>query len=805
MLQLEREEPLVPRTIVLAKLPGLPLLPGMIMGYDAVPFKVLGRRPPPRTAASYAVRFFPKGDYSWVYAEDLAYPSRPLADARIIQAARPNAWEASLHAAYTPAQQAHEAAVEAKRHGFRDDPDAIKIERWRRQLQAAFLTPEGLNEEDVPAMDELFDVLHTYSGMTLDYLLASKLAKVVRGIRFLEPQRLPFPDKFAFRQRANALIRKWQELRKNSLSRLNAAPCLELVVVFPSCNSILDLPLLHECEPRIVVDDMRRAVAASVSKVTSFLRLGPHVVRVQRKVTSHGRSDTVPRVVVTDSMSPKTQSRRHGPDAPGSAYPVEQRKYDRRDLVLAKIDLLPFLPGMIMDADDVPARIHKMRPKRNQDSTYAVRLFPKGDYYWVAERELEPLSREQISAFIAGTPDRGLDRRLYGVGKRRMLKAYVAPAAKNGIEQNHAAIGFATSGASCQLHSRSYLDSDGNNSEDERTVASMLRAAPAEVDALTEKQKLELAKDPEAIQVRRWRRELQQILLRKEDAKPSAKFTARLASPDEQAMIRLNDVLAQIETYENMTVDYLVVSRVTPRPRRCSGRAGSHANDSQFSKILKIRACECTKGWRRWPRSGWECAGVDRASWQSSKRTTRIHRQCYNINTDVAQETRQQSPKSPAGNALRFNPRTNPGPYGSRAVPRPQHKPLKVSAKGKKKKKTSRISLPAMGGEEELGAGEIVLAKIDLLPLLPGMIATDDELPDDMKRSRPSKSVSAPSSKKEEIFYPVRFFPKGNYAWASLDRISRLSPAHVAAFLEDRLSKDTNERLYSSSRKITGN
>ncbi|KAJ7061370.1 hypothetical protein C8F01DRAFT_1083550 [Mycena amicta] len=235
-LQLEREEPLVPWTIVLAKLPGLPLLPGMIMGYNAVPFKVLGRRPPARTAASYAVRFFPKGDYSWVYAKDLYILSQeeiidyvrgridPQKDKQLyavgnkrakrayIAAARPNAWEASLHAANMPVQQAQEAAVEAKRHGFRDNSEAIKIERWRRQLQAAFLTPEGLNEEDVPAMDELFDVLHTYSGMTLDYLLASKLAKVVRGIRFLEPQRLPFPDKFAFRQRANALIRKWQEL-----------------------------------------------------------------------------------------------------------------------------------------------------------------------------------------------------------------------------------------------------------------------------------------------------------------------------------------------------------------------------------------------------------------------------------------------------------------------------------------------------------------------------------------------------------------------------------------------------------------
>ncbi|KAJ7067461.1 hypothetical protein C8F01DRAFT_1121369 [Mycena amicta] len=248
-LQVEREEELVPRTVVLAKLPGLPLLPGMVMGYDAVPFKELQRRPPPRLAADYAVRFFPKGDYSWVRAEDLYVLSReeiidyvrghidPQKDKRLyavgnkrvrrayIAAARPNAWEKTLQAKDTPAHQAQEGRQ------LRDDPEAIKIEGWRRQLQAAFLSPEGLSEEDVPAMDKLFDVLETYNGMTLDYLLAAKLAKVVRGIRFLEPQRLPSPDKLAFRQRANALMRKWQELvpRANA-SRFDAEEALSRAI-----------------------------------------------------------------------------------------------------------------------------------------------------------------------------------------------------------------------------------------------------------------------------------------------------------------------------------------------------------------------------------------------------------------------------------------------------------------------------------------------------------------------------------------------------------------------------------------------
>ncbi|KAJ7054913.1 hypothetical protein C8F01DRAFT_1161793 [Mycena amicta] len=262
----------------------------------------------------------------------------------------------------------------------------------------------------------------------------------------------------------------------------------------------------------------------------------------------------------------------HASDALSGGYPGGHRKYERRDLVLAKVDLLPFIPGMIMDTEDVPPRIGKMRPKENQDNTYAVRLFPKGDYYWVAETKLE------------STPDRGMDRRLYGVGNRRMLKAYVAasepdawedrlssatnklhaghvspttvtnklqPAAENDMEQDRAAIASATAGSSPPMHCGPHPDSDANDSEDEQTVVSMLRAAPAEVDALTEKRKLELAKDPEAVRVRRWRHELQHTLLRKEDAGPVG-----------YAMIRLNNVLAQIEAYEHMTVEYLVFSKI---------------------------------------------------------------------------------------------------------------------------------------------------------------------------------------------------------------------------------------------------
>ncbi|KAJ7049819.1 hypothetical protein C8F01DRAFT_1093018 [Mycena amicta] len=52
-----------------------------------------------------------------------------------------------------------------------------------------------------------------------------------------------------------------------------------------------------------------------------------------------------------------------------------------------------------------------------------------------------------------------------------------------------------------------------------------------------------------------------------------------------------------------------------------------------------------------------------------------------------------------------------------------------------------------------------------------------------------------------ETYYPVRFFPKGDYGWVSNDRIARLSPSHIAAFLDNKVSKDTDKRLYALSKR----
>ncbi|KAF7289751.1 PWWP domain-containing protein [Mycena indigotica] len=64
----EKEPELVfePRDIVLAKLKGFPPWPGMVIADKDTPPNVREARPVGRKTPSYAVRYFPKGDYTWL-------------------------------------------------------------------------------------------------------------------------------------------------------------------------------------------------------------------------------------------------------------------------------------------------------------------------------------------------------------------------------------------------------------------------------------------------------------------------------------------------------------------------------------------------------------------------------------------------------------------------------------------------------------------------------------------------------------------------------------------------------------------
>jgi len=60
----------------------------------------------------------------------------------------------------------------------------------------------------MPACDELFKLLENYNEMTIVHLSQSKIGKVMRHIQ--NKENIPRDEEFKFRDRAKALVEKWQ-------------------------------------------------------------------------------------------------------------------------------------------------------------------------------------------------------------------------------------------------------------------------------------------------------------------------------------------------------------------------------------------------------------------------------------------------------------------------------------------------------------------------------------------------------------------------------------------------------------------
>lgn len=61
----------------------------------------------------------------------------------------------------------------------------------------------------MPACDELFKMLETFDQMTIVHLSQSKIGKVMRHIQ--NKENIPRDEEFKFRERARALVERWQQ------------------------------------------------------------------------------------------------------------------------------------------------------------------------------------------------------------------------------------------------------------------------------------------------------------------------------------------------------------------------------------------------------------------------------------------------------------------------------------------------------------------------------------------------------------------------------------------------------------------
>ncbi|KAL7418503.1 hypothetical protein Q5752_006961 [Cryptotrichosporon argae] len=90
-----------------------------------------------------------------------------------------------------------------------NDPEAAKVKDWRHKLQRAFLGKSVPEAQEMDQYDELFKTIENYKGMTIKYLLHSKIGKVMKKIGAL-PE-IARDGELKISERANKLMNEWQE------------------------------------------------------------------------------------------------------------------------------------------------------------------------------------------------------------------------------------------------------------------------------------------------------------------------------------------------------------------------------------------------------------------------------------------------------------------------------------------------------------------------------------------------------------------------------------------------------------------
>ncbi|KAJ7663388.1 hypothetical protein DFH06DRAFT_348191, partial [Mycena polygramma] len=151
-------------------------------------------------------------------------------------ASAPDAHQQSAAGAHGEEVKAPAAkAVEGPYAHLESDPEAVKVREWRHKLQKTFLSTNKAPPKaaEMPTVDILFTTVEEYQKMNIEYLMFTKIGKVMRHITLLDQCKVPRDDEFKFRHRAQALIDKWHAI-------LNPAANTETAAVTESTTRMED-------------------------------------------------------------------------------------------------------------------------------------------------------------------------------------------------------------------------------------------------------------------------------------------------------------------------------------------------------------------------------------------------------------------------------------------------------------------------------------------------------------------------------------------------------------------------------------
>ncbi|KAJ3510814.1 hypothetical protein NMY22_g15856 [Coprinellus aureogranulatus] len=102
-------------------------------------------------------------------------------------------------------------------------PENVRVKDWRHKLQKTFLGKVPPKDEDMPDIDALFKTVEG-TEVGIEGLQYSKIGKVMRHIAALAPSKVPRDAEFKFRERAKALVERWQGVLNAAKVPTNGTP-----------------------------------------------------------------------------------------------------------------------------------------------------------------------------------------------------------------------------------------------------------------------------------------------------------------------------------------------------------------------------------------------------------------------------------------------------------------------------------------------------------------------------------------------------------------------------------------------------
>lgn len=290
------------------------------------------------------------------------------------------------------------------------------------------------------------------------------------------------------------------------------------------------------------------------------------------------------------------------------------KTYNHGELVLARLKGYPAWPARIADPATVSAEVKKAKPPRSTN-VYAVEFFPAGDYAWLPNRELQPLTSKMITDFLSeghrkasGSMREGYeiaqdpkkwDSEQADLRQAREAAEVEEDELEDEDEQVEASGGKrkkptkekskAKKPKTAKKNGLSAADVKDEEDEQPKSKATKGKADKSKAKPTSSKPENQapvdddpLAQNPECVKVKDWRHKLQRAFLGK-------------AMPSADEMPTYDSLFKTIEEYKDITIDALTYSKIGKVMKKLATTTNIPRND-EFK--ITDRASKLMQDWQ---------------------------------------------------------------------------------------------------------------------------------------------------------------------------------------------------------------